>query len=804
MSILEDLKFAFRMLLKRPWTTALIIGALAAGIGANAIVFTLVNAVLIRGLPFEDGDRILYIEESNLPKGHDEIRVSYPDFADWRAQTRTFEDLAAFAPNAVNLSDDAAAPERVNAARISANAFPLLRVESALGRVFAVDEDQPGASPVVLLGHGVWQSRFGGDPDVLGRTVRVNEVQRTIVGVMPPDFRFPVEADLWTPLTPEGELLERDVRFLSVFGRLTAESNLADARTELEQLAGRLALEHPDTNEGVGAVVMTFNDNYNGGSIRDVFLAMSGAVGFVLLIACANVANVQLTRAAERSREMSIRTALGARRSRIVRQLLIESVVLAVIGGLVGLAFSGIGIRAFDIATKPIRPFWIDFSFDAAVFAYLAAVCVATGVLFGLAPAIHAARTNVNESLKDGSRGQTGGAGSRRFSTAMVVGEVALSIVLLAGAGLMMRSFWNLYNLDLGVRLDNVLAGSVSLPEEKYPTDVERRAFLETTLLRVKALPGVQSATAVSHLPGQGSSARAVEIEGKPEPDPEQRPSELTLFADIGYFETLRTSLLRGRDFAASDTADAPRVAIVNRGFAEKHWPGEDPLGKRMKLGADEDRPWVEIVGVSPDIRQNNANQQDVRPLLYLPYSQWPQGYVRLLLRSQGDPASLSEPLRAAVAGIDPYLPVHDIETMQERMARSRWPFRVFGSVFVGFAVIAVILAAVGVYALAADSVRRRVPEFGIRLALGAQPGQILKLVLRHGMWRVAAGVALGVPAAFGAAQVLASVLVGVEPSDVVTLASVAVFLLAVALLACWIPARRAMRVDPCVALRDE
>ncbi len=804
MSIFEDLKFAVRILTKRPWLTAMLVAVLAAGIGVNAIVFTLVDAVLIRGLPFEDGDRILYIEGDNLPKGQRETRVSYPDFEDFRAESKTFESLAAFLTYQVNLSDDATTPERFDAAELTPNAFGLLRVRPVIGRDFQAGDDQPGAEKVVLLGDGAWRNRYGADPAIVGKTVRIDEIPCTVIGVMPPGFRFPVEADLWTPLVAEGDVLKRDVRRLSLFGRLAPEATLADARVELEQLAGRLRTQYPDTNEGQGAVVMTFNDNYNGGDVRDIFLAMSGAVGFVLLIACANVTNVQLTRAAERSREISIRTALGAQRGRIVRQLMIESIVLAALGGLVGFVFSGLGIRAFDIATRPFRPYWIDFSFNATVFGYLAAVCLGSGVLFGLAPAVHAVRTSVNESLKQGSRGQTGGAGSRRFSSMMVVGQIALSIVLLFGAGLLMRSFWNLYHLNLGVNTDNILTGDVSLPKSKYPGDAERRAFQEALMRRVRALPGVASATAASHLPGQGSSARAVEIEGKPEPDANKRPNELAIFIDTGYFETLGAALLRGRAFSPTDTPDAPAAAVVNQAFAEKYWPGEDPLGKRMKIGDKGERPWVEVVGVSPNIRQSIAKELADRPILYLPYSQAPSSYRRLIVRGQVAAASLADPVRAAVAELDPYLPVYEIETLDERLDRSRWPYRVFGSVFLVFGAIAVILAAVGVYALVADSVRRRVPEFGIRLALGAEPTQILRLVLGHGLRRVAAGLAMGLPAAYFAARILNAMLVGVEPSDPLTLGSVAVFLLGVAVAACWIPARRAMRVDPGVALRDE
>ena len=803
-TIFQDLRFAFRVLGKRPWLTAMVVIVLAAGIGVNTTVFTLFHAVYIRGLPFPESHHVFFVESNDLTKDRQGMSSSYPDFADWRAETRAFDDLAGFARASFNLSDDSTAPERFGGARVTANTFHVLRIDPVRGRDFLPEEEQPGANRVVLISHGVWQDRYGGDPGILDQTIRIDGQPYTVVGVMPPGFHFPTEADLWLPLIVEGDWLKRDSRRLAVVGRLAETATLTDARQELDLLAHRLRQEYPATNKGIGVHLLSGNENFSGGQIRTMFLAMLGAVGFVLLIACANVANVQLTRAADRQKEISIRSALGAGRWRIVRQLLIESVVLAAAGGLVGLALSAFGVRFFDDATYEARPYFIQFTFDASVFAYVAAICVVTGVLFGLAPSVYALRTDVNKSLKEGSRGQTGGSGARRFSTALVIGEVALSVVLLVGAGLMMRSFWNVYHMDLGVRTDDRLMGLVFLPQPRYPDPADRLAFHESILTQLRALPGVTAVTTASDLPGNGFSSRPIEIEGDPIDDPDQRPSEAVITIGTDYFQALDANLVRGRAFTASDTRDAPPAAIVNQGFAEKHWPSVDPIGKRFKLGDEENRDWITVVGVSPDIRQNNASEPEVRPLLYLPYSQAPGEHCYILLHATTNPISLADAFRSTIAAVDPHLPVQDVMLLEQRMERSRWAYPLFGTAFSVFAVIAVTLAALGVFALVADSVRRRIPEFGIRLALGAAPAQILGLVLSQALSRVGLGVALGLPLAYGAAQILDSMLVGVGPSDAVTLGGVACFLLVVALVACWLPARRVISIHPSTALRHE
>ena len=803
MRVLEDVRFALRLFAKRPWITAAIVAVLAAGISVNAAVFTFVNAVLIRGLPFEHGERIVYLASNNLTKNQEELRLSFPDYIDWRDQAESLEDIAASQATSFNLADGTSLPERLRGERITANTFSLLGVRAALGRTFEAGEDSVQTDPLVLLGYGVWQRRYGGDSAVLGRTIRVDGIERTVVGVMPRGFRFPFDSAIWVPLTPDDEMKRRDRRRLSGFGLLAPGASLDQVRAELDLIAGRLQQEHGETNEGVGAVVMTFNEKYNGGNVRVMFLAMLGAVGFVLLIACANVANIQLARAADRQREMSIRRALGAGRWPVIRQLIVENVLLAVCGGLLGLGISWFGIRAFDVLTKPVRPYWIEFTFDAVVFSYLAMICLAAGALFGMAPAIQAARVNINDTLKQGSRGQTAGSQARHLSSALVVAEVFLATVLMVSAGLMVHSFWNIYTMDLGVRTDKLLTLALPLSEIKYPKPRDRVAFQERLMPSILALPGVESAAVMSHLPAGFSSRTEVEFEGKPADNPEERPREPFVAIGAGYFRTFGASLFQGRDFTAADRLDSLPVAIVNQRFAQKHWPGENPLGKRVRLGDEEERAWVTIVGISPNIRQN-ITERDPLPVLYRPFTQDARPYQRLALRTEADPVQLADAVRAVVARIDQDLPAHQLGSFEEQFDSRQSGYKLLGGTFLIFAMIALVLAATGIYAVVADSVGRRRGEFGIRMALGAQAGQILRLVLSQGMRRVALGLALGLPAAYGAGRVLSSLTVGVPPSDLIALGGVASFLAGVAVLACWIPALRASRTEPGTLLRYE
>ncbi|MBI1788197.1 MAG: ABC transporter permease [Acidobacteria bacterium] len=804
MNLFQDVRFGLRMLAKHPGFTAVVVLALSLGIGANTTVFTLVNAVLFKGLPFAEADRVMHLTSNQPSKGRDNIGASYPDFRDWRAQSKAFKDLAAFTGATMNLSDGAGVPERYTGFRLSANSFALIGQKPLLGRDFSPRDDQPGAAAVAILGHGIWKDRYGKNPDVLGRSIRINEVPTVVIGVMPEGMKFPLSADLWTPMIPTAAWEKRDHRDLAVFGRLADRAALSDARAEMDLLAKRLQKDHAKTNQGVGIVVKPYNDEFNGGGIRILFLALLGSVGFVLLIACANVANLLLARSVSRAREISIRSALGATRFRVVRQLLMESILLGLLGGALGLLLAIWGVKMFSLAVAGVgKPYWIDFSMDYRVFAYLAVICLATGVLFGLAPALRASRLDLSESLKEGGRGHSGGGRTKYLTGFLVVSELALSLVLLVGAGLMVRSFLKMYGMNSGIDAAQVLTMRLNLAEAKYPTPEARRAFHERLKPRLAAVPGVEGLAVASHLPHRGSFHWPFEIEGRP-PAQGEKPTVSGLVVSPEYFQIIGARLVRGRGLEESDGLPGRIVTIANQRFAAKYWPGEDPLGKRLRLLRDGEQPWLTVVGVCPDIRQNDPQQAELDPLIYVPYRQDPIGSVAILARSRTHAASLTAALRKEVQSVDPDLPVYAVMSLREAFEQQRWGFRVFGTLFAIFALIALALSTVGIYAVMAYAVSRQTPEFGVRLALGASPGHILSLVFRQGLKQLGIGLAVGLAAAFGLTRVLASLLVQVTPTDPVTFVSITLVLSAAGLLATWFPARRAMKVDPVVALRYE
>ena len=807
MNLSQDLRFGSRMLAKTPGFSAVIVMVLALGIGANTTVFTLVNAVLFRDLPFRDGHRIMFVSSNNLPKGRQQIGVSYPDFRDWRAQTKRFQALGAFSGMNANLSDGKALPERYQGNRLSANAFSLIGQAPILGRDFATQDDKPGAQAVVILGYTIWKNRYGSDPNVLGRSVRINEVPATVIGVMPEGFKFPLGADLWMPLVPEKDLEKRESRGINVFGRLADGATIADARVEMDLIAKRLQKEYPKSNEGVGIFVQTFNEQFNGGQIRVIFLALLGAVGFVLLIACANVANLLLARSLARSKEVSIRLALGASRWRIVRQLLVEAVLLGFAGGALGLGLAVFGVRAFDLAVANVgKPYWIQFTMDFRVFAYVAGICLFTGLLFGMAPAWQATRVDVNERLKEGTRGGGGGARSRWLIGSLVVTELALAVVLLTGAGLMIRSFLQLYGMQIVASPEKVLTMRLNLADVKYPTADSRYQFYDHLMSRLGAVPGVQSAALTSNPPLNGAMGWEFELDGQPPAADGKRPTVDGLAVTPEYFRTLGINLLRGRPFEHADGSTGKSAVIVSERFVSKYWPKEEPIGKRIKLvRPGQQDPWMTVIGVAQIVRQTDPTRADIDPLIYVPYRQEPLRFASVLIRAASvDATSLSSAARKEIQAIDQDLPVFGVETLWDLFARQRWPFRVFGTLFTIFAGIALLLASVGIYAVIAYSVGQRTQEIGVRMALGANGGRILGLVLGTGMKQLAVGLAIGFAGAFGITRVLKSLLVGITPTDPITFGVVGLLLLTLAGIACWIPARRALRVDPLIALRYE
>ena len=801
--------YAVRMLIKDPWFTFVAVLALGLGIGVNSTVFTFVNAVLLRGLPFANPDQIVHLSSRQTIAG-DDLGVSYPDYQDWRAQSKSFSSLAAYQGIPANVSDSGHPPERANAVRVTANAFEIIGERAVLGRTFQDTDVREEAEPVVLLGYAIWKTRYGSDPSVIGRSMKINDVATTVVGVMAEGMRFPTNTDLWIPLVPDAEMARRDVRRLNLFGRLAPGVRLKQAQAELTSVTNALEQEYPATNKAIGARIMTFNDRFNGGQIRVVFLALMGAVGFVLLIACANVANLLLSRSAKRSREIAVRIALGASRARVVRQLLLESTLLAFLGGALGLLLSLVGIRLFDAAVAGVgKPYWIKFTLDGTVFAFLVAVCLVTGLLFGIVPALQVSKTNLNDILKESGRGNAGGRRARWLASSMVVAELALTIVLLAGAGLMIRSFMKLYALDVGIDTSRMLTMRLALPEKKYPTPERRRLFYEALLPRLAAVPGVAAASIASAVPGTGAGSRQLEIDGRAAGNPDKLPDVTTMFVSESYFDVLGVAMRAGRPLSESDGKEGAEGAVVNLRFASQFFPGEEVIGKRIRLktgGAGPDvqprNPWLTIVGVMPTIRQRNVQDVDPDAGVYVPARLEPPAGTAILVRGHGEPGALISAVREAVQTVDPDQPVFGARTMAQVFAESRWPYRVFGTMFTIFAVIALVLASVGIYAVTSYSVTQRTQEIGVRMALGARPAQVSWLILRQGLVQLVIGLVIGTAGALAAAPVLRTLLVQVKPSDPVTLGAIAVLFTVVTVCACLVPARRATRLDPLTALR--
>ena len=818
--MLQDLRFALRLIGKDRWFATVAVLALSLGIGMNAMVFTLVNAVLIRGLPFPDSGNLYMLGWDT--GGDGAAGVSYPELQDWRNQARMFEGIAAFWNSNFNLSDGHALPEQARGARLTANAFTVLRQQPLIGRDFTPEDERSGAEPVVILGHTIWKNRYNADPSVLGRTLRVNGAAATIIGVMPPNMQFPTNAAMWMPAVPTGtQQSQRTSRFLNAFGRVKDGISRAEAVTEMNGIAGRLVASYPEAHKELTRVaVQTFNERFNGGKIRVVFLSMMGAVGFVLLIACANVANLQLSRSARRSREIAVRIALGATRWRIVRQLLVESVLLGFMGGALGLLLTLVGVRLFDAAVAESgKPYWIVFSVDYVVIAYLAAICLLTGVLFGLAPALHVTRTSLNEVMKEGGRGTAGGRGARWTSGILIVGELALTIVLLVGAGLMVRSFLKLYAIDIGLNPDNLMAMRLSLSGPKYDKPEVRREFYTSLEAKLAAIPGIDASSVSSSVPPFGGTwRRQFEIDGRPVRKPEERPVEVSsVTINPAFFDVAGLQMRRGRSFNALDGSPGVETTIINERMAAQFFPNEDPIGRRIKFirpdppaGAPAPSPalppemWRTIVGVAPTLRHNSPQDAEPDAVTYLPLRQHPDRFVMLFVRSRLEPGTIMNAVRREVQAIDQDQPVFTVQTVEQMLTQATWPYRVFGSLFALFAVFGLVLSSVGLYAVMAYSVTQRTAEVGVRMALGAEGPQVSWMFLKRGLIQLAIGLSIGLAAAFGVSRVLGTLLVQTTPTDPLTFVVITVLLSLTAVAACVIPARRATRIDPLIALRAE
>ena len=805
----NDFRFALRMILTRPWFSAAVIITLALGIGINTTVFTLVNAVLFKPVPVPGGDRIVTVFHQSPSKPNDFSGFSYPDFREYQSQNSTFEGLEAAQPAQAVISEPGNPPERLRMMRISTGLFGLLKTPPILGRDLSPDDGKAGAPPVILIGHGVWQNRYAGSLDVIGRAVRMNGLPATIVGVMPAGFKFPNNEDLWMALAPNEELEKRSNRGLTLFGLHRSSVTVAETNADLAVIGRRLAAQYPDTNKDLMPIVRTFHDTFNGDEIRLVFLMMLGAVCFVLLIACANVANMMLSRAITRSREIAVRAAMGATRSQIVRQLLVESVLLSTLGGLLGLGLSFAGVHAFDLATRDVgKPYWVLFEMDFVVFAYFAAISILSGVVFGLVPALRASRVDLNSTLKDGTP-SGGSVRGGKLTGALVVFQFALTVVLLAAAGMMMRGFFAAQSLNPFVRPESVFTARIQLPEAKgehYAEPLTRMQFYENLLPRLRTLPGVTQAAAVTHLPGMGSNTRDIEIEGKPASNPEQPDRASFVVQTAGYLPAIGLPILTGRGFEETDGDTGKKSAVVTHAFAARYWPNEQAVGKRFRF-VEKDKPieWISVIGISADIVQN-AQESDAPPLLFVPYRQEPWGWMAVLVRTASDPMALAAPVRAAVQAIDQDLPLYETRALPAALERQRWFLKVFGTLFFVFALTGLLMASVGIYAVVAQSTSRRTREIGIRMALGATGAAVMKLVLSRGLRQLGWGVVLGLGGAFGATHLMqkAGFLIQVSPNDPLVFVSITILLVLIGIVACWLPAKRAARIAPTEALRTE
>jgi predicted permease len=799
---LRDLRHGARLFRQRPGFTAVVVLTLALGIGANAILFSLVNSVLLNPLPYADPGRLVFVAQHR--EGETYNGASYDDYKDFRDRARSFAQLAAVSPQWTFTLTNVSEPQRLRGLYASANLFPALGVSPARGRAYTPEEDRAGAGRVVVISHELWQRQFGGDASVLGKSLALDGEPHTIVGVMPAGFRFFAESDLWVPLAQNPVVNRgRGVRLLSIFGRLGDGVAREQAEAEIVSVAAQLEGEYAATNKGFSARVVPLHEHVTGGA-RPALLVLLGAVGLVLLIACANVANLTLARAASRRREFAVRAALGAGRLALTRQVLTESLLLGAAGGATGLLLAVWGVDLLLAVGPENIPRRAEIGIDSRVVLFTLAVSLLTGALFGLAPALRASRAQLGEALKSGARAGDGPRAARLRSS-LVVAEVALSIMLVAGAGLLVRSFVRLLEVDPGFRPDNLVSLAVILPQSSYPQPEQRAQFYRRLEERLKALPGVESVGAVTRLPlgPAGNITSTLAVEGRPAAEG-ARPEVDFRRASPDYFRTMGVPLVAGRFFAEEDADESRPTAIVNEAFARKYWPGESALGKRVRLGPNSDAaPWITVVGVVGNVRHTGLDSEP-RPEVYRHLLTSPPTGPVVVVRTTADPSALVPTLGAAVRELDRGIPAATAQTMREIIARSVAERRFLMLLLAAFAGAALVLASVGIYGVVSNTVAQRTHEIGVRMALGATRRDVLRLVIRQGMTPAVLGLALGLAGALALTRVMRGLLFGVGARDPATLAASALLLAAVALAACYLPARRATKVDPMVALRYE
>jgi putative ABC transport system permease protein len=830
----QDLSYGFRMLRQRPGFTLAAVIALALGIGANTAIFSVVNAVLLRTLPFADPDRLAVVWQSNQQGEYSQLSLTYPNYDELRKQCQVCEGVGAW--NSYTSTRFAltggAQPEQAQYAVVSASLFSVLGVKPALGRDFLREEDQLGAARVAIISHELWQRRWAGDPKLIGQAITLNGQSYTVVGVMPPGFvfpRFPRDAEVWVPLSGDpfpGRRFSPGTRYLNVMARLKAGATFAQSEAEMETIARRIERQDPQFNRGLGLRPTPLHSQLTG-HLRLALFTLLGAVGFVLLIACANVANLLLARAASRRQEIAVRLALGATRLRLARQLLTESLMLALLGGAAGLLLAAWGVKLLSIIPYNAASYYVPYNIppdqitlDGRVLVFTFALSLLAGVIFGLAPAFQSSKPDINDALKGGGAPSivgVAGSRSRHTRSLLVVAEVALSLTLLVGAGLMIKSFLRLQEVDPGFEPESVLTAEISLPRAKYPDGQKVTAFHDRLLSRMAATPGVVAVGLGSSLPLSGTNAdTSFFINGQAPLEPRDRPHTHPRVISPDYFRAMGMKMVEGRAFTEQDHLQAPRVAIINETMARRLWPAQSALGKRVALDYEAmkyfpDRPpeldlaagMREIVGVARDVRHEGL-EKEPQPEMYVPDRQSPEREMNLVVRAAVDPASLAAAVRGAVSAIDPDQPVVDIKPMSRLLADSVAKPRFNYLLLTFFAAVALILTITGVYGVMSYAVARRTREMGIRLALGARGQDVLKLVIGQGMKPVIAGVALGLAGAYALTRVMATLLFGVSATDPSVFLGVAALLAAVALLACYLPARRATKIDPVIALRRD
>jgi predicted permease len=796
-----DLRIAFRALLQRPGFSALVIAMLALGIGGNAAIFSIYNGLFLRALPFADSERLVDLDESAPNWNLKTVGISHPDYFAWRDANQSFDGMSAFASSAFNLSGLGQA-QRVNAASVTFNLLDVLRLKPALGRNFLPEEDRPGGAKVILLGHDLWQRLFQSDPNILGRVLQLNEEPYTVVGVLPREALFPDQAELWTPLQASPKPIDGKGWYLSGIGRLKAGVTIEQAQADLLRVHKGMIATGAKVNEVTFPKIVSLRERYLG-NFRDIGRVLLGGVGIVLLIACVNIAALMMVRGAARSREMAIRTAIGAGRGRIVQQLLTEHAVLALLGGIAGVGLGALLLRGMLSLLPQGIPRWISFPMDLRFALFAVAITAAAAMLFGLAPAVQASSVDARGCMQDAGPRSSLSPARRRWMGGLVVSEIALAMMLLVGAGLLLEAFHKVTRVDPGYRPENVLLFGLELPQIKYPKPEQQVQFFDNLLERLRAVPGVKAAGATSAPPLGGHWGTFWEAEGAPTKDGEKDPVVLLVMATPGYFEALGMTMLGGRTLDEHDgTVKDHYVAVVNQSFARQYWPGQNPVGKRIR-GRGGNGPWADVVGLAKDEKHYGLDQE-MRPGVFIPLKANGRDSMVIVLRTSVDPASVTAPAREVLRQLDADLPMYGVRTMQERLDRSLWARRAYSWLFGAFAIVALVLAAAGIYGVISYAVSQRTREIGIRMALGAQPGQVLGEVLRSGMLLVGIGLAAGLAGALAAMRLLDSLLFGVSSRDLTIYGLVALAVACVGVLANLLPARRAASIDPIRALRFE